>query len=115
MQGFISGCERDPDGKVVCPCGNHYQPPLALHLGRQRILLFDGAKLFDENADLIGEVVRNKLNPGLFGLKNLSESPWQCTLPNGQEKETAPGSAVPVFNGTKVVIGGVPGEMNGEI
>ena len=114
-QGFISGSETDSDGRIICPCGNHYQPPLALHLGRQRILLFDGAKLFGDDVNVIGEVVRNKLNPSLWGLKNLSDTPWECTLPNGQEKQTAPGSAVPVFNGTRVVISGVPGEINGEV
>ena len=114
-QGFISGSERDPDGKVVCPCGTHYQPPLALHLGKQRILLFDGAKLFTDDVECIGEVVRNKVNPGLFGLKNLSGEAWSFTLPNGQEKTAAPGSAVPVFNETVLDIGGVSGQINGEI
>ena len=114
-QGFISGSERDPDGKVVCPCGTHYQPPLALHLGKQRILLFDGAKLFNDDVECIGEVVRNKVNPGLFGLKNLSGEAWSFTLPNGQEKTAAPGSAVSVFNETVLDIGGVSGQINGEI
>lgn len=114
-QGFISGSERDPDGKVVCPCGTHYQPPLALHLGKQRILLFDGAKLFTDDVECIGEVVRNKVNPGLFGLKNLSGEAWSFTLPNGQEKTAAPGSAVPVFNETVLDIGGVSGQINGKI
>lgn len=108
-QSFVSG--GDTDGKIVCACGNHYNPPLALHLGRQRILLFDGAELFDENVNVVGEVVRNKLNPSLWGLKNLSAEIWQCTLPNGQEKQIVPGSAVPVFNGTGVVIGGAAGEI----
>ena len=111
-QGFISGSERDPDGKVVCPCGNHYQPPLALHMGRQRILLSDGAKLFDDDVVCTGEVVRNKLNPSLWGLKNLSGAAWKCVLPNGQEKEIVPGSAAPIFNGTKLVIDGAECEIN---
>ena len=88
---------------------------LALHLGKQRILLFDGAKLFNDDVECIGEVVRNKVNPGLFGLKNLSGEAWSFTLPNGQEKTAAPGSAVPVFNETVLDIGGVSGQINGEI
>ena len=114
-QGFISGSERDPDGKVVCPCGNHYQPPLALHKGKQRILLFEGAKLFGDDVQPVGEVVRNKLNPGLWGLKNLSSGEWSCTLPNHQEKQIAPGSAAPIFNGTKITIDGDICEINGDI
>lgn len=114
-QGFISGSEHDSEGRVICPCGEHYQPPLALHLGRQRILLFDGARLFDDSVSVIGEVVRNKINPSLWGLKNLSSDNWQCTLPNGQEKQVVPGSAAPIFTGTKIVIGEVNGEINGDI
>ena len=114
-QGFISGSEHDSEVRVICPCGEHYQPPLALHLGRQRILLFDGARLFDDSVSVIGEVVRNKINPSLWGLKNLSSDNWQCTLPNGQEKQVVPGSAAPIFTGTKIVIGEVNGEINGDI
>lgn len=114
-QGFISGSEHDSEGRVICPCGEHYQPPLALHLGRQRILLFDGARLFDDSVCVIGEVVRNKINPSLWGLKNLSSDNWQCTLPNGQEKQVVPGSAAPIFTGTSIVIGGISGVINGEI
>ena len=114
-QGFISGSEHDSEGRVICPCGEHYQPPLALHLGRQRILLFDGARLYDDSVSVIGEVVRNKINPSLWGLKNLSSDNWQCTLPNGQEKQVVPGSAAPIFTGTKIVIGEVNGEINGDI
>lgn len=114
-QGFISGSEHDSEGRVICPCGEHYQPPLALHLGRQRMLLFDGARLFDDSVSVIGEVVRNKINPSLWGLKNLSSDNWQCTLPNGQEKQVVPGSAAPIFTGTKIVIGEVNGEINGDI
>lgn len=114
-QGFISGSEHDGEGRVICPCGEHYQPPLALHLGRQRILLFDGARLYDDSVSVIGEVVRNKINPSLWGLKNLSSDNWQCTLPNGQEKQVVPGSAAPIFTGTKIVIGEVNGEINGDI
>lgn len=114
-QGFISGSEHDGEGRVICPCGEHYQPPLALHLGRQRILLFDGARLYDDSVSVIGEVVRNKINPSLWGLKNLSSDNWQCTLPNGQEKQVVHGSAAPIFTGTKIVIGEVNGEINGDI
>lgn len=114
-QGFISGSEHDSEGRVICPCGEHYQPPLALHLGRQRILLFDGARLYDDSVSVIGEVVRNKINPSLWGIKNLSSDNWQCTLPNGQEKQVVPGSAAPIFTGTKIVIGEVNGEINGDI
>lgn len=104
-QGFFSTAETDDEGKLVCPCGKHYPKPLVLSGGKSGVLLFDGARLFDDDVNVIGEVVRNKLNPGLWGLKNLSSQAWECTLPNGTEKEVPPNRAAPVFVGTKVAMG----------
>lgn len=104
-QGFYPTSVPDEEGKVVCPCGKHYPKPLELVGGKSRVLLFDGAELFDENVNVTAEVVRNKLNPALWGLKNLSDSEWQCVLPNGTEKMVPPNGAVPVFVGTRITMG----------
>ena len=69
------------------------------------MLLFEGARLFDEKNAVTAEVVRNKLNPALWGLKNLSSGQWECTLPNGTEKEIPTGGAAPIFVGTSIKIG----------
>lgn len=104
-QGFFPTAETDDEGKIICPCGKHYSKPLELVGGKSRVLLFEGAKLFDENVNVSAEVVRNKLNPALWGLKNLSGAEWKCVLPNGTEKQVPPNGAAPVFVGTKVTIG----------
>jgi len=114
IQGFITSSERDAEGNIICPCGAHYIPPLSLTLGRRKTFLFDGARLFDDDVRCIGVVVRNKLNPGIFGIKNLSDKAWGCTLPNGREKETPPDSAVPVFIGTRLSIGEYSGEITSD-
>lgn len=103
-QGFLPTCERDEDGKIICSCGQHYPKPITLNGGKHRTLLFDGAKLFDDNLRITAEVVRNKNNPALWGLKNLSESEWHCTLPNGTERNIPKNSAAPIFVGTAVDI-----------
>lgn len=105
-QSFLQAFGRDEDGKLICHCGAHFAEPLRLTDGKNDILLSDGAKLFSDSLTVIGEVVRNKLNPSLWGLKNHSHSVWNCTLPNGQEKEIAADGAAPIFVGTKLVIGG---------
>lgn len=105
IQNFLPAMKTDEDGKLVCPCGNHFAKPLSLVGEKNRVLLFDGAKIFDENANACAEVVRNKKNPALWGLKNLTESEWNYTLPNGTEKTAASGGAVPIFVGTKFAIG----------
>lgn len=105
IQSFYPTTAADDDGKLICPCGQHYPKPLSLAGNRSRVLLFDGAKLFDEQNSVCAEVVRNKLNPALWGLKNLSEQEWNCTLPNGTEKTVAAGGAAPIFVGTSVTMG----------
>lgn len=101
-QSFAPSYERDEEGKLICPCSTHFAPPLELSNGRSRVLLSDGTKLFDEDFSVTAEVVRNKVNPSLWGLKNYTSDTWKCTLPNGQEKEVPHGSAAPIFTGTKI-------------
>lgn len=105
VQGFFPTSSLDDEGKIICPCGQHYPKPLSLTGGRSRVLLFDGAKLFDEEQNVAAEVVRNKVNPALWGLKNLSGAEWSCTLPNGTEKTIPPNGAAPIFVGTAVTMG----------
>lgn len=105
IQNFLPAVDADADGKLICPCGIHYAKPLSLVGAKSRVLLFDGAKVFDEDEKLTAEVVRNKKNPALWGLKNHSTEDWTCTLPNGDNKTIASGKAAPIFVKTKINIG----------
>ncbi len=105
IQNFLPAVPADEEGRLICPCGNHYAKPLSLVGEKNHILLFDGAKLFTEDVRLRAEVVRNKLNPALWGLKNHGEE-FRCTLPNGTEKEIPKDGAAPIFVGTTVEIDG---------
>lgn len=106
IQNFLPAVETDGEGKLICPCGTHYAKPLSLVGSKTSVLLFDGAKLFNEDVSLEAEVVRNKKNPALWGLKNHGAESWNCTLPNGEEKEIESGKAAPIFVGTSVEIEG---------
>ena len=105
IQNFLPAMKTDDEGKLICPCGNHYPKPLSLVGEKSRALLFDGAKIFDDEVKVAAEVVRNKKNPALWGLKNLTESDWSCVLPNGTEKTVPVGSAAPIFTGTSIAVG----------
>lgn len=105
IQNFLPAVETDAEGKLICPCGVHYAKPLSLVGAKSSILLFDGAKMFDEEENLAAEVVRNKVNPALWGLKNHTDKEWNCTLPNGDEKTVPSGKAAPIFVGTGITIG----------
>lgn len=102
IQNFLSAMKTDEEGKLICPCKNHYPKPLSLVGEKTSVLLFDGAKIFDDELNERAEVVRNKKNPALWGLKNLTGSDWSYTLPNGAEKTAQSGGAVPIFVGTKI-------------
>lgn len=104
-QNFLSAMRADDEGKLICSCGTHYAKPLSLIGEKTSVLLFDGARVFDEEAKVCAEVVRNKKNPALWGLKNLTDGEWSYTLPNGEEKTAESGKAVPIFVGTQVKIG----------
>ena len=106
IQNFLPACETDEEGLVICACGKHYPKPLTLKGAKESVLLFDGARLFDENTNVIAEVVRNKKNPALWGLTNLGSESWNCVLPNGEEKSVEPEKAAPIFTGTGIEIGG---------
>ena len=106
IQNFLPAMETDDDGKLICACGTHYAKPLSLVGSKTSILLFDGAKLFNDDVRLDAEVVRNKKNPALWGLKNHSGESWDCVLPNGEEKQIESEKAAPIFVGTSVTIGG---------
>ncbi|MCH5208471.1 MAG: protein kinase [Oscillospiraceae bacterium] len=105
IQNFLSAMKTDEEGKLVCACGTHFSKPLSLTGEKTSMLLFDGARVFDEEANTCAEVVRNKKNPALWGLKNLTDSEWSYTLPNGEEKAAQSGGAVPIFVGTRIKIG----------
>lgn len=105
IQNFLPAVETDDEGKLICPCGTHYSKPLSLVGAKTSVLLFDGAKLFNEDVELEAEVVRNKKNPALWGLKNHGAESWNCTLPNGEEKQIESGKAAPIFVGTSISIG----------
>ena len=105
IQNFLSAMKTDEEGKLVCACGTHFSKPLSLTGEKTSMLLFDGARVFDEEANTCAEVVRNKKNPALWGLKNLTDSEWSYTLPNGEEKTAQSGGAVPIFVGTRIKIG----------
>ena len=102
IQNFLSALKTDDEGKLICPCKTHYPKPLSLVGEKTSVLLFDGARIFDDELNERAEVVRNKKNPALWGLKNLTDSDWSYTLPNGAEKTAQKGGAVPIFVGTKI-------------
>jgi hypothetical protein len=66
--------------------------------------LFPGTKLYachtrggnDDYSAVTGEVVMNKNNPALWGIRNLSGDPWLTAPENGEGKNIENNSVVPI-------------------
>lgn len=60
----------------------------------------------EEQGQIIGEVVPHPTVPGSAGIRNLSETPWEAEFPDGSRATVLPGKAVPLNNGTVLMIAG---------
>jgi len=60
---------------------------------------------------LIGELAQNPVNPKVWGIRNLTQSPWVATLPNGTSTEVPPQKAAVLSAGLKLNIRGVMAEI----
>lgn len=56
----------------------------------------------DDINTVIAEVVANKNNPSLLGIKNLSSMNWKINLPDGSQRPLPPGEVVPVKAGYNI-------------
>jgi hypothetical protein len=101
-------------------CGKKLGKPLLLSVGRSRVVMFPGQKTYtchtkSGNQDFLtetGEVIQNKNNPTLWGLRNLSVDSWLYTMPDGKQKNVMNNDVVPIFKGISLVFaGGMKGEI----
>jgi DNA-binding helix-hairpin-helix protein with protein kinase domain len=105
---------------VCINCRKGMGDPLKLTINRHRVVMFPGQKTYsfhtrshnDDYTTVTGEVIQNKNNPNLWGLRNLTSDNWMITLPDGSQKSIANNEVVPVFKDVQIVFaGGVRGEM----
>jgi serine/threonine protein kinase len=98
------------EGKTIkCHCKHTYSYPLRLKLDKYNVPLFPGVKLYachtahnDDYAAVTGEIIMNKNDPALWGIKNLSDDTWIMTPENGEEKNIDKGSVVPIASNLNI-------------
>lgn len=56
-------------------------------------------------ADVCAEVVQNPNQPGVFGLKNLTNKQWRAVLESGETREIDPGKSIRLAKGTRIIVG----------
>ena len=100
-------------------CGSSYSYPFALVDSRHKTPLFPGSKLYacltsnniDDYTTVTGEVIMNKNNPALWGIKNLSGAIWNFIAPNGIAKEVPNGSVVPIGSNLEITFDGITAKV----
>ena len=97
-------------GPAAClACGGPAGAPDGLRLGRRMIGLSLGRRVPGEALGLRGGegalVEAHPTRPELTGLRNLTDAPWQATLPGGQVQPVAAGQAVRLMPGLRIDFG----------
>ena len=60
---------------------------------------------------ILGEIAQHPAGPAIWGLRNLSSTPWVATSPDGTAKEVPPGKATSLQANLKLNISGVAAEV----
>ncbi len=112
---FTSMFEKPDEKTYKCPkCGmkfatlrfsnRDYRMPL--YLGCR----FYKCEIYPESDDFLsvsGELVENKLKPGVLGIKNCSEKTWRAKMPDGIFYDIMPGKGFPIWSGLEIDFGDV--------
>lgn len=99
-------------------CESVTKLPSKIQIGRNRILITYGAKIFSHhiNGDydmdtMVGEVVTNPSNPNIWGVKNNSKKNWTYVKANDSQVPIEPGKAATIAKGAKIDFGKVSSEF----
>lgn len=101
------------DKNMLFSCKHSYSYPYMLASGSYRVPLFPKTVLYkchttkdsDDYTTQTGEVIMNKNNPTLWGIKNLSDSNWSFTTKSGEQKNVGNGSVVPIASDLEIDMG----------
>ena len=114
---FLDLLEREMPGVTPIP------PRLVFSLpgGKHHVLLtmdakvlrrhIDPAGLVDHAEKVIGQVKQNPANPSVWGVCNLTSTPWTAIAAGGRSVEVPPQKSVPLAVGMTVNIGGTMAEI----
>ena len=123
---FISKVKFGGDNIASCEqCGMKFSRPMKLEIKSKsyEVNLFPKNKLYKchtvENSDdyltETGEVIQNKNSPGLWGIKNISDSndndTWIMKTPDGTTKQIPKNSVAPIADNVEIMFVNVSGKI----
>ncbi|MDE7226118.1 MAG: protein kinase [Ruminococcus sp.] len=112
---FTSMFSRPDNVTYQCPkCGMTFAT-LAFSNSDFRVPLYLGRKFFEcdiysdceDFRNIAGELVENKLRPGILGIKNCSQKHWKVKMPDGIFYDIAPQKGFPIWKGLEINFGEV--------
>jgi hypothetical protein len=98
-------------------CGKEIKKPVVLDIEGREIPLYPSSNIYRYEVDSlvdftieniknsIGIVVENKKNPGVWGIRNLSEMTWYRHSPGGKEEIRKKDEVVPVIRSNSIKFG----------
>ena len=116
---FASMFVQPTDKTFKCPkCGMEFAT-LGFSNRNYRMPLYLGCKFYEceiipeseEFMKVAGELVENKLKPGVLGIKNCSDRKWRAKMPDGVFYDIAPGKGFPVWHGLEIDFGEIKAQI----
>jgi DNA-binding helix-hairpin-helix protein with protein kinase domain len=109
-----------PSGTPIkCTCGSAFSYPMRLKTDRYGVPLFPGTNLYachtsadaGDYSTITGEVIMNKNNPSLWGIRNLSKDSWLATPAQGEGQNIDPNGVVLIGSNLTIQFNGVTAKI----
>ncbi len=116
---FSSMFVQPNEKSFKCPkCGMEFAT-LGFSNRETRMPLYLGCKFYtceilndsDDFTTVAGELVENKLKPGVLGIKNCSELKWRAKMPDGEFYDIPPGKGFPIWQGLEIDFGEIKAQI----
>jgi DNA-binding helix-hairpin-helix protein with protein kinase domain len=117
---FYQQLSNGSAGPTCWSCTKRIGPVYRICIGSNTVILRQGAKLYPHHIDPhrlydfstpVAEVAHHPHNPKIWGLKNVSDSPWTAVTPEGNPAAVPIGRSVVLRPGTVVSLGRSEGRI----
>lgn len=116
---FVSMLARPEDEVFTCPVCSIKFASMKFTNREYRMPLYIGSKIFeceinpssDDFLSVAGELVENRFQKGLMGIKNVSGKKWSVRMPDGLFHDVTSGKGFPVWQGLEIDFGKVKAHL----
>lgn len=116
---FISMIGNPEDEVFTCPVCNIKFASMKFSDRPYRMPLYIGGRIFeceinpqsDDFLSIAGELVENKIQRGLMGIKNVSGKKWSVRMPDGVYHDITSGKGFPIWQGLEIDFGKVKAHL----